>query len=96
MMMGSYGQVPGVFPVRSFGRVGDGVKGRHARLPGGAPTRRPKVGGTVFVDPVEGGKGYVLTHTVTPPPGHEPRRPASPACLHRVGGRAQSDADRRR
>ncbi len=63
VLAGAYGQVPGIFTVRSFGAVGDGIKDDTPAFQA-ALDAAAKVGGTVFVDPVEGGKGYVLTHTV--------------------------------
>ena len=55
--------LPGVFTVRAFGALGDGqtddVPAFQAAIDAAA-----EVGGTVLVDPVAAGKGYVLTRTV--------------------------------
>ncbi|HJN15458.1 MAG TPA: glycosyl hydrolase family 28-related protein [Armatimonadota bacterium] len=56
-------ELPGVVTVRSCGAVGDGVSDDTAAFQA-AIDKAAEVGGTVHVDPVEPGKGYVLTRTV--------------------------------
>lgn len=55
--------LPGVFSVRSFGAIGDTVADDTSSFQA-AIDEAFKTGGTVFVDPVSPGQGYVLTHTV--------------------------------
>jgi hypothetical protein len=55
--------LPGVFSVRSFGAVGDGQADDTAAFQA-AIDEAAAVGGTVLVDPVRPGGGYVLSRTV--------------------------------
>ena len=61
---GAAGSTPGMFFVTDYGAVGDGshddTAAFQAAIDAAAPT-----GGAVLVPPVGGGKGYVLTRTVT-------------------------------
>jgi len=57
------GGIPGVVTVRSCGAVGDAVTDDTAAFQA-ALDQAEGFGGTVYVDPVEPGKGYVLTRTV--------------------------------
>ena len=57
------GGPPGVVSVSEFGAVGDGVADDTAAFQA-AIDRAAEFGGTVFVDPVGAGRGYVITRTV--------------------------------
>lgn len=60
--------LPGVVSVREFGAVGDGAADDTTAFQA-AIDRAAEFGGTVFVDPVGQGRGYVLTRTVVLRPG---------------------------
>lgn len=59
---------PGLFPVRAYGAVGDGAADDTEAFRRAAQAAA-EVGGTVVVEPVRGGAGYVLSGTVDLPPG---------------------------
>ncbi len=56
--------LPGVVSVRAHGAVGDGLADDTAAFQA-AIGEAARTGAAVFIEPVEPGKGYVLTHTVT-------------------------------
>ncbi len=60
--------VPGSVSVKEFGAVGDGAADDTAAFQAALDAVAP-FGGTVWVDPVEAGGGYVLTRRITMPPG---------------------------
>lgn len=66
LLTGSLGvaQVPGIVSVRAYGAVGDGATDDTAAFQA-AIDEAAKTGAAVLMEPVEPGKGYVLTHTVT-------------------------------
>lgn len=57
------GEIPGMVSVRECGAKGDGATDDTGAFQAAAD-RASEFGGTVFVDPVGPGKGYVLTRTV--------------------------------
>ncbi|MCX7597980.1 MAG: glycoside hydrolase family 55 protein, partial [Armatimonadetes bacterium] len=63
MDLSSAGGPPGILSVREFGAVGDGATDDTAAFQA-AVDRAAEFGGTVFIDPVEPGRGYVITRTV--------------------------------
>lgn len=61
--VGSLTNVPGIYCVTDFGAVGDGVQDDTTAFQA-AIDKAAVTGGAVFVPPVAGGKGYVITGTV--------------------------------
>ena len=57
-------EVPGIFTVRAYGAVGDAQTDDTAAFQA-AIDQAARCGGTVLVDPVRPGRGYVLTRQVT-------------------------------
>lgn len=61
--LGAESTMPGLFPVRQFGAVGDGLHDDTEAFRRAVAAAK-EVGGTVVVDPVIAGGGYVLTGTI--------------------------------